>query len=961
MTSNSIEDEDIFNVEDDDDDSDSISTIEDAMDTIDIDLDRPASADKPDSPGPSKDVSLESNAWADSRQNRSNSNASLSPPKMSGATISATHRESQENSEEAPQDMAAFDVSFRAQARRENKNRLRRTKSMPMPCSSRRSSSDLTPNKSYSDELLGTQATPLRRDLLKIESGRDPNCDWGQSVPACGDAIHRLLDMHKLNRANTTGGMATQANGVRLDTRASPVVPRAPITAAVNGSLLSPQDTGFKNLMPCPSSSVGALTPFSATFKYLSPLVNSLMRSPLSLLPPIVHRCADSEIINEDSISLARKALRNFRLPTSDSTTSSALEVDTSLTSAGLDRKKSRNKKSQSKWRRVSVGINNLSMLANSRDTSLSPFPVSKATNRRLSLSSNISDTEFMIMGDVSLSMSVSEPEATMVNYFIMIERQRSRSVKLSTANFKGVVIGGTYQNCFENGMPVVAPPSSSEKRAVALRLCEEGLELDMYIAKDMGMRPIKLGSHWCSMRTSPDGYLVFKETVETKKFVCYYLPRDPLDWLRGDRKSSTPKKVKFLHDMNEEALLDEEAAGDIYRSEMECSGISEDDPSREEEEHEDDMSTDATDNMSSSVSLQHDSYDVELEEARTVVDWNRSSIVSLVLEFLMGSSNGARGGMRRRRADERKQQLMLSSLQEVFPCRLVSKDWALGYYRLLARNLSDAKLSIAKDYGGWSDFVRRYSAGKFLSSGACKNVYSVQTSYGTEAVSVMNVNDLADRGMDLAISQELEISMLCSSLLDLHICPNLVKIHSVFQAAYDAPDELWRRGNSKAPSFLNIQPVIPKANQLVKGNYQYIRMEFCRGGDVEETVRRDKQLDVITVQTMLFQMLLAIYTCREKLALRHFDIKLLNFFSTTSAALLSSDGRNESRTASTPFGSVFGPRDCPIQLNIGFGDKIFTLPLRQDECDVIKLADFGTSVIGAGTLGDRIDVSQVH
>ena len=37
----------------------------------------------------------------------------------------------------------------------------------------------------------------------------------------------------------------------------------------------------------------------------------------------------------------------------------------------------------------------------------------------------------------------------------------------------------------------------------------------------------------------------------------------------------------------------------------------------------------------------------------------------------------------------------------------------------------------------------------------------------------------------------------------------------------------------------------------------------------------------------MLFQMFYALYACREKLALRHFDIKLLNFFVTKGLATL--------------------------------------------------------------------------
>ena len=65
-----------------------------------------------------------------------------------------------------------------------------------------------------------------------------------------------------------------------------------------------------------------------------------------------------------------------------------------------------------------------------------------------------------------------------------------------------------------------------------------------------------------------------------------------------------------------------------------------------------------------------------------------------------------------------------------------------------------------------------------------------------------MDVNDLNARGMETAISQELEISMLCSSLITLNICPNLVLVSSVFQSEYPPPDFAWRSG-SRVPPLL--------------------------------------------------------------------------------------------------------------------------------------------------------------
>lgn len=211
---------------------------------------------------------------------------------------------------------------------------------------------------------------------------------------------------------------------------------------------------------------------------------------------------------------------------------------------------------------------------------------------------------------------------------------------------------------------------------------------------------------------------------------------------------------------------------------------------------------------------------------------------------------------------------------------------------------------------------------------------------------------------MDFAVYQELEISLVCSSLFDLNICPNLIKVHSVFQSEFNAPEDLWKKSTGRPflPSLHLMAPVaVPKLSSLIRGKYQYIRMEFCKGGDLESFVRDKQHISVSTITSFLFQMLYALYTCREKLSLRHFDIKLLNFFVTTGSSLISADGRSDHfRTASE---SVFGKATIPLE--IGFGNRIFDIPCRHDELDVVKLADFGTSVIGAGMLGDRIGVNQ--
>ena len=62
---------------------------------------------------------------------------------------------------------------------------------------------------------------------------------------------------------------------------------------------------------------------------------------------------------------------------------------------------------------------------------------------------------------------------------------------------------------------------------------------------------------------------------------------------------------------------------------------------------------------------------------------------------------------------------------------RVVCKSWALASFRLLARHLGNAKNCQSLQYGNWVNFVKRNPYGKFLSRGACKDVFCVQNTKG--------------------------------------------------------------------------------------------------------------------------------------------------------------------------------------------------------------------------------------
>lgn len=223
--------------------------------------------------------------------------------------------------------------------------------------------------------------------------------------------------------------------------------------------------------------------------------------------------------------------------------------------------------------------------------------------------------------------------------------------------------------------------------------------------------------------------------------------------------------------------------------------------------------------------------------------------------------------------------------------------------------------------------------------------------------MSLINLKEMRERDMEDAITQELTISLICSSLNTLRICPNLVKIHTLFQAPYSPLSELWESETSlrdmsvdmlQRLSFRNSNVQWPKQNKGRK-TYQYVRMELCTGGDIDNLLEKVKTLSIKSIRSYLFQIFFAVYSCRDQLTMRHYDLKLLNFLATSSASLIKSSHREVVQHSNN------------VDLDVGFGPYIYRLPLSTRQDDLVKLTDFGTSAIGAGGLGDPISVQQVR
>ena len=68
-----------------------------------------------------------------------------------------------------------------------------------------------------------------------------------------------------------------------------------------------------------------------------------------------------------------------------------------------------------------------------------------------------------------------------------------------------------------------------------------------------------------------------------------------------------------------------------------------------------------------------------------------------------------------------------------------------------------------------------------------------------------------------------------------------------------------------------------------------YIVMELATGGDMEEACKLEPNMmwPVAKLPCMLYQMLFALYAAQRELGLRHYDVKLLNFFLATPSKRL--------------------------------------------------------------------------
>jgi serine/threonine protein kinase len=340
---------------------------------------------------------------------------------------------------------------------------------------------------------------------------------------------------------------------------------------------------------------------------------------------------------------------------------------------------------------------------------------------------------------------------------------------------------------------------------------------------------------------------------------------------------------------------------------------------------------------------------------------------------------------------------------------QVLCKDWAVAVTICRAsRGISHYNPSIMAEsitasmnvnqlrqcaYRAWEQFLDTNHAGKFLSDGACKQVFAVMSGENQlQAVSVMDLLDLSQRGQDVLVGvlqNELAISIMCSRLVTLGVCPCLPLISRLFTSPFPVPSKLWDNSDSSFDDLkrLNVNHAAVEMKKMyaaselrdikydakalscsVHGDvhdmtrYQYICMEFCDLGDAESYLKKLEPAVPLTfglhnIQCALFQMCFSLFSAREQLQLRHFDVKLLNYFASSGLGLLTqAELENYNTCKHLPLVAPKG-RPTPVRSQTRFNDinmiihlgaHSFTIPLQTNGIvqgvGLVKLADFGTS-----------------
>ena len=247
-----------------------------------------------------------------------------------------------------------------------------------------------------------------------------------------------------------------------------------------------------------------------------------------------------------------------------------------------------------------------------------------------------------------------------------------------------------------------------------------------------------------------------------------------------------------------------------------------------------------------------------------------------------------------------------------------------------------------------WSFLVDKFPWGMFLSEGTFKRVYKVWNSTvgAEEAISVMDINRIDNVHV---VGAELSVSVMLSSMARRNICPNFVLVRGVFTSKFEPSISHWGAADNKKPlgAHYDMTKKYPRSRKPSKkecGSFQYIRMELCRHGDVEEYIKRQpgSAIPPNDARSLLFQMAFSMHVAGHKFGMKHYDVKLLNFF-------LDKTNDDTVDETSHPF----------TVLRYGLGSHVFNLRMQTSSAVLAKLADFGTANVRAESNGQPVMIGN--
>jgi hypothetical protein len=301
-----------------------------------------------------------------------------------------------------------------------------------------------------------------------------------------------------------------------------------------------------------------------------------------------------------------------------------------------------------------------------SRNSSISPFVTSKYqtslrfyrshqsnsnTSRNSSLNrQNLSledDDDPMTISDEEISYLPSTNRiltSTSSNSMICIENhQHSPLIDIDEMTFKIVIIGATYQHCFQDNYPVIAPPQTCDKHIIGVDFSsiDGSLAIKIHIPKDNSEKLISLGTKWTWIRANPQGYLVFKGNIYPNvQAIGYYLPKHPSDW-----KTSSSQNIPTISSMpimdtsicsigndsnHSRNHFDRLIMNDDLHN---CSMISTNSNSNNiiTIDESDEIDDEDDNDLMMSISNDH-----ETNENTSIINWNHPGIIALILPFLI-------------------------------------------------------------------------------------------------------------------------------------------------------------------------------------------------------------------------------------------------------------------------------------------------------------------------------------